>query len=63
MNTITAQDVDVILEAELASHDPAAPARLFEAGRYGSARVITNRLPSPAASFARCVSAGGVSAT
>ena len=29
MNTITAQDVDVILEAELASHDPAAPARLF----------------------------------
>jgi NTP pyrophosphatase (non-canonical NTP hydrolase) len=26
---ITAQDVDVILEAELASHDPAAPARLF----------------------------------
>ena len=29
MNTIAAQDVDVILEAELASHDPAAPARLF----------------------------------
>ena len=29
MNPITAQDVDVILEAELASHDPAAPARLF----------------------------------
>ena len=29
MNTITTQDVDVILEAELASHDPAAPARLF----------------------------------
>jgi NTP pyrophosphatase (non-canonical NTP hydrolase) len=29
MNHITAQDVDVLLEAELASHDPAAPARLF----------------------------------
>lgn len=29
MNTITTQDVDAILEAELASHDPAAPSRLF----------------------------------
>ena len=26
---ITAQDVDTLLEVELASHDPAAPARLF----------------------------------
>ena len=29
MSIITAQDVDVILEADLASHDPAAPVRLF----------------------------------
>lgn len=29
MNHITAQDVDTLLEVELASHDPAAPARLF----------------------------------